>query len=116
MFIELSIYGKAQGKPLRKLPCAGGLGVISVIEEEYHYIKKPVSVKQTGFEHYAIEEPLVSGILCLKGGMNMKPKKRGKKDDKPQTAPDMRDGQDVWGSYTGVPVDGGMPVQDADDL
>lgn len=46
----------------------------------------------------------------------MKPKKRGKKDDKPQTTPDMRDGQDVLGSYTGVPVDGGMPVQDADDL
>lgn len=43
----------------------------------------------------------------------MKPK--AKKKPLPQPA-EVPDNYDVLGSYTGVPADGGYPVQDADDL
>lgn len=43
-------------------------------------------------------------------GVQVKGKARGKK------AKVMRSPYDVNGSYTGTPVDGGKPVQDADDL
>lgn len=32
------------------------------------------------------------------------------------TKEDFKSETDVYGSYTGVPLDGGQPIQDADDL
>ena len=29
---------------------------------------------------------------------------------------DLKSTPDIYGSYTGVPLDGGQPIQDADDL
>lgn len=47
------------------------------------------------------------------GGEQMEPKKKGKR---PAETKEEETRYDVLGSYTGIPADGGMPVQDADDL
>ncbi|MBR4067133.1 MAG: hypothetical protein IKK08_00735 [Clostridia bacterium] len=42
--------------------------------------------------------------------------KKGTASAKVMQEQSRRDHSDVLGSYTGTPADGGMPVQDADDL